>query len=77
MIDKRVNMVILYYFLIFVFLKCFIFNIFKERIIVKMIENRIVVYFLYMVFDVVKNGVNDWLVLVFGNVKVEFFEYLK
>lgn len=59
-------MVIFYYLFIFVLLKCFSFSKFKERIIVKMIENRVVVYFLYIVFDVVKNGVNDWFVLGLG-----------
>lgn len=76
-IDKRVNMVISYHPPIFVPLKRLTSNTFKERIIVKMIENRIAVYSPHTAFDAVKNGVNDWLASALGNAKVEPLEYSK
>ena len=70
-VDKDVNMVISYHPPIFAPLKRLTSSKFKERIIVKMIENRIAVYSPHTAFDAVKNGVNDWLASGLGNAKVE------
>ena len=42
----------------------------KERIIVKAIENRIAIYSPHTSFDSVKGGVNDWLISCFGPGKI-------
>ncbi|KAJ7333837.1 NGG1 interacting factor [Desmophyllum pertusum] len=76
-IDKEVNMVISYHPPIFVPLKRLTSGKFKERIIVKMIENRIAVYSPHTAFDAVKNGVNDWLASGLGSAQVEPLEYSK
>ena len=76
-IDKKVNMVISYHPPIFVPLKRLTSKTFKERIIVKMIENRIAVYSPHTAFDAVKNGVNDWLASGLGDAEVEPLEYSK
>lgn len=76
-IDKQVNMVISYHPPIFAPLKCLTSKAFKERIIVKMIENRIAVYSPHTAFDAVKNGVNDWLASGLGSAQVDPLEYSK
>lgn len=76
-IAKRVNMVISYHPPIFVPLKRVTCGTFKERIIVKMIENRIAVHSPHTAFDAVNNGVNDWLASGLGSGKVEPLEYSK
>lgn len=76
-IEKEVNMVISYHPPIFVPLKRLTSDKFKERIIVKMIENRIAVYSPHTAFDAVKNGVNDWLASGLGSAQVEPLEYSK
>lgn len=76
-VDKKVNMVISYHPPIFVPLKRLTSKTFKERIIVKMIENRIAVYSPHTAFDAVKNGVNDWLASGLGDAEVEPLEYSK
>ena len=76
-IDKKVNMVISYHPPIFVPLKRLTSKSFKERIIVKMIENRIAVYSPHTAFDAVKNGVNDWLASGLGSAQVDPLEYSK
>ena len=76
-IDKKVNMVISYHPPIFVPLKRLTSKTFKERIIVKMIENRIAVYSPHTAFDAVKNGVNDWLASGLGSAHVEPLECSK
>ena len=76
-VDKEVNLVISYHPPIFAPLKRLTSSKFKERIIVKMIENRIAVYSPHTAFDAVKNGVNDWLASGLGNAKVEPLQYSK
>ncbi|KAL9981007.1 hypothetical protein ACROYT_G009659 [Oculina patagonica] len=76
-VDKEVNMVISYHPPIFVPLKRLTSSKFKERIIVKMIENRIAVYSPHTAFDAVKNGVNDWLASGLGSSQVEPLQYSK
>ena len=76
-VDKKVNMVISYHPPIFVPLKRLTSSKFKERIIVKMIENRIAVYSPHTAFDAVKNGVNDWLASGLGGARVEPLQYSK
>lgn len=76
-IEKEVNMVISYHPPIFMPLKRLTSSKFKERIIVKMIENRIAVYSPHTAFDAVKNGVNDWLASGLGSGQVEPLESSK
>lgn len=76
-VDKEVNMVISYHPPIFAPLKRLTSSKFKERIIVKMIENRIAVYSPHTAFDAVKNGVNDWLASGLGSAQVEPLQYSK
>lgn len=76
-VDKDVNMVISYHPPIFAPLKRLTSSKFKERIIVKMIENRIAVFSPHTAFDAVKNGVNDWLASGLGHAKVEPLQYSK
>ena len=76
-VDKEVNMVISYHPPIFAPLKRLTSSKFKERIIVKMIENRIAVHSPHTAFDAVENGVNDWLASGLGNAKVEPLEHSK
>lgn len=70
-IEEDVNMVISYHPPIFKPLKRLTSKSFKERIIVKMIENKIAVYSPHTAFDAVKNGVNDWLASGLGSAEVE------
>lgn len=76
-VDKQVNLVISYHPPIFVPLKRLTSNKFKERIIVKMIENRIAVYSPHTAFDAVKDGVNDWLASGLGSGQVEPLQHSK
>lgn len=76
-VDKDINMVISYHPPIFAPLKRLSSSKFKERIIVKMIENRVAVYSPHTAFDAVKNGVNDWLASGLGTSQVEPLQYSK
>ena len=76
-VDKDINMVISYHPPIFAPLKRLNSSKFKERIIVKMIENRVAVYSPHTAFDAVKNGVNDWLASGLGTSQVEPLQYSK
>ena len=76
-IDSKANMIISYHPPIFVPLKRLTSTTFKERIVVKAVENRIAVYSPHTCFDAVKNGVNDWLASGLGNARVEPLEHSK
>lgn len=76
-VDKKVSMVISYHPPIFVPLKRLTSKTFKERIIIKMIENRIALFSPHTAFDAVKNGVNDWLAAGLGSAQVDPLEHSK
>ena len=76
-VDKKVSMVISYHPPIFVPLKRLTSKTFKERIIIKMIENRIAVFSPHTAFDAVKNGVNDWLAAGLGSAQIDPLEHSK
>ena len=63
---KSVEMIISYHPPIFVPLKRLSQGNWKERIIMKCIENRIAIYSPHTSYDAVKGGVNDWLIECFG-----------
>jgi dinuclear metal center YbgI/SA1388 family protein len=60
-IQKNTNMILSYHPPIFTPLKTLTRNTWKERVVLKAIENRIAIYSPHTAFDVVKGGVNDWL----------------
>lgn len=70
-VEKKVGMVLSYHPPIFVPLKRLTSQSFKERIVVKAIENRIAVYSPHTAFDAVQGGVNDWLASGLGQGHVE------
>lgn len=72
-VDKKVSMVISYH----PPLKRLTSKTFKERIIIKMIENRIALFSPHTAFDAVKNGVNDWLAAGLGSAQVDPLEHAK
>eukprot|EP00794_Sanderia_malayensis_P014312 gene14312-15801_t len=69
-VDKSVDMIISYHPPIFKPLKRLCQGNWKERLITQSIENRIAIYSPHTCFDAVKGGVNDWLLLCFGDGKV-------
>ena len=69
-VEKRVNLVVSYHPPIFVPLKRLTSATFKERIIVKAIEQRIAIYSPHTAFDAVHGGVNDWLASGLGRGEV-------
>ena len=64
-LSKKTNMILSYHPPIFRPLKRLTRCSWKERIIVKCLENRIAVYSPHTSFDAVKGGVNDWLISPF------------
>ncbi len=60
-IEKKTNMILSYHPPIFTPLKTLTRSTWKERVVLKAIENRIAIYSPHTAFDVVKGGVNDWL----------------
>lgn len=67
---KSADMVLSYHPPLFVPFKRIVQQKWKDRIIVKALENRIAIYSPHTSYDAVKGGVNDWLVSCFhGNVK--------
>ena len=69
--EKSVEMIISYHPPIFVPLKRLSQGNWKERIILKCVENRIAVYSPHTSHDAVKGGVNDWLIGCFGQGDVQ------
>ena len=70
MCSSDLNFIISYHPPIFVPLKRLTSAKFKERIIVKSIEQRIAVYSPHTAFDAVHGGVNDWLASGLGKGEV-------
>ena len=60
-VQKKANMILSYHPPIFTPLKRLTSQSFKERIIVKAIEQKIAVYSPHTAFDAIQGGVNDWL----------------
>ena len=60
-IKKHANMILSYHPPIFTPLKMLTRSTWKERVVVKAIENKIAIYSPHTAFDSVKGGVNDWL----------------
>ncbi|KAL5016565.1 hypothetical protein ScPMuIL_006154 [Solemya velum] len=64
-VDKNVKLVISYHPPIFVPLKRLSQRSWKERVIVKCVENRIAVFSPHTSWDAVNGGINDWLLKAF------------
>ncbi|CAF1075294.1 unnamed protein product [Didymodactylos carnosus] len=71
-IEKNVQLIISYHPLIFSGMKRLIRSNWKDRIILKCIENRIAIYSPHTSWDGVENGVNQWLTTAFGKVHDDF-----
>ncbi|XP_054155202.1 NIF3-like protein 1 isoform X2 [Oppia nitens] len=66
-LKKRVNLIISYHPPIFKPLKSLSPNVWKEKIILTCIENKIAIYSPHTVLDAIKGGINDWLLTAFGS----------
>lgn len=66
-IQNKVQMILSYHPPIFIPLKRLTSRSFKERIIVKAIEEKIAIYSPHTAFDAVYGGVNDWLASGLGD----------
>ncbi len=65
-IQKQVNCIVSYHPVIFAPLKRLTQSEWKQRSIVKCIENRIAVYSPHTVWDAIEGGINDWIIRAFG-----------
>ncbi|XP_066588964.1 NIF3-like protein 1 isoform X3 [Prorops nasuta] len=65
-IDLRVDLIIAYHPPIFTPLKSITTNSWKERIVIKCMENKIALYSPHTSFDSIQGGVNDWLASAFS-----------
>lgn len=65
-IEKQVQLIISYHPPIFTGLKRLTQNNWKERIVLKCVQNGIAVYSPHTSWDAVTPGINDWLVSAFG-----------
>lgn len=65
---ENVQMVLSYHPPIFAPLKRLTQRTWKERIIIRCMENRIAVYSPHTSFDAIQGGVNDWLLQPFGTI---------
>lgn len=70
-LDKKIDMILSYHPPIFNPLKRLTRASWKERIVVKAIENKIAIYSPHTVFDVMRDGVNDWLASGLGKGSVK------
>ncbi|XP_004225511.2 NIF3-like protein 1 [Ciona intestinalis] len=68
-ISANVNMIISYHPPIFKPLKRLTMSTWKERIVVKSLENRIAIYSPHTACDAVQGGVNDWLASGLGEME--------
>lgn len=66
-IKRKVELIISYHPAIYVPLKRLTQAEWKQRSIVKCIENRIAVYSPHTTWDSVEEGINDWIIKAFGN----------
>lgn len=76
-IKKNANLIISYHPAIFNPLKRLTQSEWKQRSIVKCIENRIAVYSPHTAWDSVEGGINDWILSVFDLKKAESIEPVK
>lgn len=67
-VQLNTDMIISYHPPIFLPLKSITTRTWKERIVVKCLENKIAVYSPHTAFDSIKGGVNDWLASAFNDV---------
>jgi len=65
-VSTKVNMILSYHPPVFKPLKQLTQMSWKERIVVKCIENRIAVFSPHTCYDALQGGVNDWLISPFG-----------
>ena len=65
-IKEHANMIITYHPAIFSPLKRLTQSEWKQRSIVKCIENRIAVYSPHTTWDAIEGGINDWILSAFG-----------
>lgn len=65
-VHLKANMILSYHPPIFQPLKSLVQRSWKERIIVKCIENRIAVFSPHTTYDTLDGGINDWLISPFG-----------
>ena len=72
-IEKKANLILSYHPPIFSALKCLTQRTWKERIIVKCLENKIAVYSPHTTYDAVKDGLTDWLISPFGKFVEEIY----
>lgn len=70
-IQKNTQMILSYHPPIFTPLKKLTRKTWKERVVLKAIENRVAIYSPHTSFDIVKGGVNDWLATGLGNGTIE------
>ncbi|XP_065663545.1 NIF3-like protein 1 isoform X2 [Hydra vulgaris] len=67
-VSKGANMILCYHPPIFRSLKRITQSSWKERLVVKAFENRIAIYSPHTAYDVIKGGVNDWLISCFEGI---------
>ena len=65
-VQKEANLIISYHPPIFMPLKSLTQRTWKERIVVRCIENRIAVFSPHTSYDALAGGINDWLISAFG-----------
>jgi len=65
-VNQNVHMILSYHPPVFKPLKRLTQQSWKERIVVKCIENRIAVFSPHTCYDALQGGVNDWLISPFG-----------
>lgn len=65
-VKMKASMILSYHPPIFQPLKRLVQRSWKERIVVKCIENRIAVFSPHTTYDTLDGGVNDWLISPFG-----------
>lgn len=76
-ISNKMDCIISYHPAIFAPLKRLTQAEWKQRSIVKCIENRIAVYSPHTVWDSIEGGINDWIIEAFDNKKVETIHPIK
>lgn len=65
-LNNKVNLIVSYHPAIFGPLKRLTQSEWKQRSIVKCIENRIAVYSPHTTWDAIEGGINDWILQAFG-----------
>lgn len=68
-ISKEANLIVSYHPPIFSSVKRITQNKWKDRLVVKCLENRVAIYSPHTSYDVLKGGVNDWLISCFHGEK--------